>query len=680
MDHTFTNRLIDETSPYLKQHAHNPVEWFPWGPEALQKSKELDLPILASIGYSACHWCHVMENESFENEVVATFMNEHFINIKIDREERPDLDHIYMEAVQAIAGSGGWPLNVFLTPDQKPFYGGTYFPPQKAYNRPSWLEVLLGISDKWQNNRADVIKQADHLFEHMSTSANQLFHFISAEDKMEFVSSDCDIMVENILVKADKVNGGFGSAPKFPQTFTIQYLIMYGHFSKNGVSGEQGFLSLKKMLNGGIYDHLAGGMSRYSTDNEWLAPHFEKMLYDNALLVNVLCDAYQVTHDHVFKKRIEKTLYFLGAEMKNSEGGYYAAFDADSEGVEGKFYVWDKQEIEQLLHEDAPLYCDWYGITEQGNWERKNILAVQDNLESIVENHGITITEAEERINHANEVLLLTRKKRVHPAVDDKILLGWNALLITAYCKAFAALQTENYKSEAIELFDFIISRFKKPNGDFYHTYKNGIASHPAFLDDFAYLVQAGILLSEISTDPRFLREAKTITEYVLLHFSEEGGMFYFTNKYQQDVLMRKKEIYDGAVPSGNSILAENLMYLGLVYNKPEWKERAENMIWSLKEVMLKYPSSFAIWATLYLKATTGFQEIVVTGKNLMEVVPDILALYIPHKILQASSVPADFPLLKNKAFGEDATFYICKQYVCSAPVKSLEEFKKSLN
>ncbi|MEJ7627349.1 MAG: thioredoxin domain-containing protein [Ferruginibacter sp.] len=682
MESKFTNRLIKETSPYLLQHAHNPVDWYPWGKEALQKAKDLDLPILASIGYSACHWCHVMEHESFENEEVADYMNKNFINIKIDREERPDLDHIYMEAVQAITGSGGWPLNIFLTPDAKPFYGGTYFPPQKAHNRSSWIDILNFIHSSWNNKKEEILEQADTLVDHIRSSGNQLLkkNAVAAESLDNiFTYNDCSTIAENILLKADKEEGGFGVAPKFPQTFTIQYLLQYGYFFKHQPSTEHALLSLKKMLNGGIYDHLAGGLARYSTDRTWLAPHFEKMLYDNALLVNVLCDAYQVTHDNFFKKGIEKTLSFLLREMKHKEGGFYAAFDADSEGVEGKFYVWDKNEILEIIKDDALLCCEWYGVIDAGNWEGKNILHIHKDPEVFAKEKNITVAHLELLVEKWNFQLLEVRKKRIHPSLDDKLILGWNALLLTAFCKSYAATGISTYYREAIELYNFISVSFKNEDG-YFHTFKNGIASQPAFLDDLAYYIQACLLLQEITSDQQYLQKATELTEYVTEHFLDiETGMYFFTNINQDDVIIRKTEIYDGAVPSGNSIMIENLLQLSILINKNDWGGIASNALFNLKEVIIKYPTSFAIWAATLLKTSIGVHEIVITGHNIKDTRDEILSLYIPNKVLQSSDKLIDYPLLNNKKFEDTSWIYLCKKYSCFDPVQEVGALKKQL-
>ena len=677
----FSNQLINESSPYLLQHAHNPVQWYPWGEEALNKAKELDLPILVSIGYSACHWCHVMERESFEDEAVAVYMNEHFINIKIDREERPDLDHIYMDAVQAVAGNGGWPLNVFLTTDAKPFYGGTYFPPQKAYNRPSWKDVLMNINAAWKDRRDELIQQAENLTDHISLAGN-LFNKKDNDhpDASEtgFTVEQCHTITENILKTADTIHGGFGSAPKFPQTFTIQFLLAYGYFFDHKKALEQAELSIQKMLNGGIYDHLAGGLARYSTDSQWLAPHFEKMLYDNALLASVLADAYQVTHNEIYEKAIRRTIGYFIKEMKQESGGFFAALDADSEGEEGKFYVWDKKEIDMILGEDSTLYCKWFGVLETGNWEGKNILHVSLDEALFAKENDISSTALKSLIINCNEKLLKERNKRPRPLTDDKILLGWNALFLTALCKAAAALGDENYKKEAISLFEFIMNNFSAEGMICFHTYKNGKAKHPAFLDDYAYLIQACIYLQEITADQQYLVEAQRLTRYVIDNFSnKETGFFYYTHQKQLDIITRKLEFYDGAIPSGNSIMAENLFYLALIFEEKNWQLRAQKITHSLAETVVKYPTSFAVWALSILKQAIGINEIIIAGKNAAQSSKELLRFYLPNKVfLSAHTETAGFPLLNGKNFHETSLIYLCRNYQCLEPVKTVNELK----
>ncbi|MEO7524624.1 MAG: thioredoxin domain-containing protein [Ferruginibacter sp.] len=684
MEHAFTNELIHESSPYLLQHAHNPVKWHPWGEQALAKAREMDRPILVSIGYAACHWCHVMEKESFENEDVAAYMNEHFINIKIDREERPDLDHIYMDAVQAIAGNGGWPLNVFLTTEAKPFYGGTYFPPQKAFNRPSWTDVLSFVDDAWKNRRSEIEQQANTLLEHINSSTdfigeNAIAGTLAGENN--FTAEQCKLIAENILKSADTLHGGFGNAPKFPQTFTIQFLLAYAHHFEDGKALKHAEFSLIKMLDGGIYDHLAGGLARYSTDAAWLAPHFEKMLYDNALLVNVLCDAFQITGNDFYRNAIDKTLSFFINEMQHPAGGFYAALDADSEGVEGKFYVWDKAEIDLILGADSKIFCAWYGVTENGNWEHSNILHITHTKENFAAEHGLGISQLDVLLITSENKLLTIRNKRIRPATDDKIILGWNALLLTAFCKASVALENEDYKIRAIALFEFIIEKFSKDGDILYHTYKNDVAKHPAYLDDYAYLIQSCIFLQQMVPGQEYLMHAKKLTIFVIEHFqNQENDFFYYTHKDQKDVITRKIEIYDNAVPSGNSIMAENLFYLSIVFDEPGWWAIANKMLNTLSGIIIKYPSSFGIWAFSIFKQVSGIKEIVITGKNAKKLLGEILKTYLPAKVLLSAAFEPDLPLFKNKIFGSQPLIYVCKNYSCSPAVKDLEDFKELLN
>ncbi|MGG9961607.1 thioredoxin domain-containing protein [Ferruginibacter sp. SUN106] len=682
MTHQFTNRLINESSPYLLQHAHNPVDWYAWGDEALQKAKAEDKIILVSIGYAACHWCHVMEKESFENEIVAKQMNDNFINIKIDREERPDLDHVYMDAVQAITGSGGWPLNVFLTPDAKPFYGGTYFPPVKAYNRSSWPEVLTALAQSWREKRGEIESQADNLVGHLQ-QANNFGQILAPVNDTVFTKDNCYSITENILKQADKEWGGFGKAPKFPQTFTIQYLLQYHYYTKDTAALNQALLSVDKMLEGGIYDHVGGGFARYSTDNEWLAPHFEKMLYDNALLLNIICDAYQVTQDKKYEGAIRKTISFVQRELMDKQGGFYAALDADSEGEEGKFYVWTKNEIDTILGDDAPLFCEFFDVSEKGNWEGNNILRTLKNEAVFVAGKGLEKEQFAATINKCLQQLLTERNKRIRPITDDKILLGWNALMITALCKSAAALHDEEYKNLAVTTIDFLLQKFKKNTAGFecLHTYKNGLAKYPAFLDDYAYLVQACIQLQEITSNTNYLDFAKEITQLVIDNFMDaDTGYFFFTHQGQEDIILRKKEVYDGATPSGNSVMAENLFYLAVVFDNRVWYTMAEKITASLAAAIVKYPTSFGIWASLLLKNTLGINELVIAGKNFNSLRDQLLQLYLPGKIVQAAANENKrYPMLTGKTAGNETFFYLCRQYNCKTPVNTLEALMKQI-
>ncbi len=676
-----TNQLIQETSPYLLQHAHNPVNWYSWGEEALHKAKNENKPILVSIGYAACHWCHVMERESFEDDATAKVMNEHFINIKIDREERPDLDHIYMDAVQAMTGSGGWPLNVFLTPDGKPFYGGTYFPPQKAFNRPSWLDTLSSIMQAFSERRHEIDAQAENLMQHLTQSNS--FGMQKVAETEVFAADKLDEAFQNVMKSADKEWGGFGKAPKFPQTFSIQFLLRYHYITKNEEALQQALLSLDKMIEGGIYDQAGGGFTRYSTDTEWLAPHFEKMLYDNALLVIALSEAFQLTGKLRYKEVIDETMEFVQRELLHPDKAFYAALDADSEGVEGKFYVWSLEEVNVLLGKEAEIFCEYYDITAHGNWEETNILRVKKPLEKFALEKNLPIDDLKKILAEGRSKLLEKRKERTRPLLDDKILLGWNALMNTACSKAFAATGNEQFKQLAKDNMQFLLTHFAaKRENEFYHTWKNDIAKYPAFLDDYAYLVQALIQLHEITADTNWLIKARSITEYVLNNFSEEGtGFFFYTPVGQTDVIVRKKEVYDGAVPSGNAVMAYNLYHLSIFFDLPEWKQRCYDMVSSLGKAITRHPSSFGVWCSLLQEIVSGTNEIVVVGNNFQEVQQEILSHYLPHKVVMASKNDDPmFPLLVEKTGTDRTTIYLCRTYTCLNPVFSAKDLITLIN
>lgn len=677
MTHNHTNHLIRETSPYLLQHAHNPVNWYPWGEEALQKALAEDKPILVSIGYAACHWCHVMERESFEDETTAALMNEYFVNIKIDREERPDLDHIYMDAVQAMTGSGGWPLNVFLTPDTRPFFGGTYFPPERAYNRPGWKEILTGIHKSYLEKKEEIISQAESLTGHLLSSNSFGIQQQGSGDDI-FSDAQLQTIAENLLANADTEWGGFGKAPKFPQTFSIQYLLRHYHFTKDASALKQALLSLDKMIDGGIYDQLGGGFARYSTDNEWLAPHFEKMLYDNALLVSVLAEAHQLTGTPRYAGAIRQTLAFVEREMLSEEGGFYSALDADSEGVEGKFYTWSKAEIEALLGNDATVFCAYYNVKEKGNWEHTNILRITKPVNLFAEENKIPLMDLEQRLAGCRQILMLERSKRIRPQLDDKILLGWNALMNTAYSKAYAALGEEAYRQMAIQNMQFLEDKLDGDEEHWQHTYKNGRARIDAFLDDYAYLIQAYIHLQEITGNGNYLLKAKALTEWVVENFEEgDTGFFFYTHQYQTDVIVRKKEVYDGAVPSGNAIMVQNLLYLSIVFNRKEWTDRSQSLLRSLGKAVTQYPGSFGVWAMNLQLVTKGMMEIAIVGQQANDFLCHVLRKFAPNKIIQAQETKSGlFPLLAGKECGEgcSATFYLCRDYTCQKPFLTVNE------
>ena len=665
----FTNELIHETSPYLLQHAHNPVNWIPWSDSLFEIATAQNKPILLSIGYAACHWCHVMERESFESLEVAAYMNAHFINVKVDREERPDVDHLYMDALQAMTGSGGWPLNIFLLPNGKPFYGGTYFPPIAMQNRASWMDVLKGVQNAFENNNEKLVEQATHLANHL-VQANIKLLEIEGSDNENFIANkeELDVMANRILLSADTTWGGFGAAPKFPQTFSLQMLLRHYYVFNNEASLYQVKLSLDKMIQGGIYDHLGGGFSRYSTDAQWQAPHFEKMLYDNALLVGVLAEAYQVTKKEDYKIVIYKTIQFLERELSNEQGAFYAALDADSDGVEGKFYTWTYEELKKIIPADSfENFANYYQIKEQGNWEHTNILWTQTQfLES----------EKEEFKDIKNDLFEI-RSKRIRPALDHKVILSWNALMITGLCKSAAALSDSSLRDKATKCMQWIeLNMLNATENYFYHTNTNGINKSFAFLDDYASLIQAYIFLQEITGDLSYAYKAKQWTEYVQLHFiDEEDVFFYFTAAYQKDVIIRKKDNYDGAQPSANAMMSFNLLYLANMFDLPVWKVQSHKMVNAMHKKMIQHPSSFGCWAQTYSLMIFGFTEIVSIGSNAQKAIMELQSLFLPFKMLLISNqYDPSFSLLNGKQL-YDNQYFICNQGTCSAPYKNLNDF-----
>jgi uncharacterized protein len=710
------NHLIHETSPYLLQHAHNPVNWHAWKPEAFERARAEDKPILVSIGYSTCHWCHVMERESFEDEGVAAMMNEYFINIKVDREERPDVDQIYMEACQVISGSGGWPLNCFLTPDGRPFFAGTYYPPQPAHSRPSWSQVLNNIANAFHNKRDTVEAQASQLTDIIKNADKNYIKIKNEELGIRSENTDGGIftpaLLENIYYalreRFDRLEGGFGGAPKFPGTMGIQYLLDYHFYTKNPEALVHAELSLTKMIQGGIYDQLGGGFARYATDREWLIPHFEKMLYDNALLINVLSETYKLTKKNIYRETIEETLEFIEREMtadvrcQMSEvranvdtfdikhltsdinfGGFYAAYDADSEGVEGKFYVWDKSEIDAILGENAPSFCAFYDITEGGNWEHSNILWRHKSYEEFEGLTNMSVTDLKEKLKISRDKLFKIRNARIKPGLDDKILLSWNALMISAYAKAFEATGMEGYRKRAIESLEFVLEHFKNEQTlGFFHTYKNGKKQYDAFLEDYAYLIEALLDVYSICFDKQYLVLAQTYTNDVLKNFLDNtDNLFYFTSSKQKDVLLRKKDLFDNAMPSGNSTMAKNLMRLGIMLDDEKYKTLSINMLKAVLEVIERYPSSFSKWASVVLSTVHTPYEIAVVGEKSFEKVGEINALFLPNKILMASVKEDEtLPLLRGREVEGETLIYLCQNYTCRMPVKIIEDFITTLS
>jgi|694.fasta_scaffold11152_6 uncharacterized protein YyaL (SSP411 family) len=661
----FTNCLIEETSPYLLQHAHNPVDWVAWSSSLFAEAQKNNKPILLSIGYSACHWCHVMERESFEDETVAAYMNANFINVKVDREERPDVDHIYMDALQAMTGSGGWPLNIFLLPNGKPFFGGTYFPPKTLPQRASWLDVLKGVSEAYTNNHEKINDQAEQLTQHLlkKNIIHQSASLASASasengDNELPTKEELEIIGNRILQNADTMWGGFGVAPKFPQTFCLQMLFRNYKINGNESCMVHAVRSIDKMIQGGLYDHLGGGFARYSTDAQWQAPHFEKMLYDNALLIGVMAEAYQITQKDIYASIIKQTVSFLKTELSNQQGAYYAALDADSEGVEGKFYTWSYDEIEKLV--DPSLFtefCNYYQVTQNGNWEHTNILWTTEALEK---------SFTPEFVN-AKNILFNHRSKRIRPALDYKIILSWNCLLITALCKAYAAIGDEQYKKAAIDAIVWVENNFSDNDQEhLFHTNTNGVKKSFAFLDDYGALIQSYIQLQEITGDTQYLHKAEKWMGYVQAHFlDEEGVFFYYTAQYQTDVIVRQKDTYDGAQPSGNALICMSLYYLGHVFDRANWISQSERMIHQMRKLIIQYPSSFSYWGQCFSWMAADAIELVAIGPKVHNSLKKVLSPFQPHKILVFSDKEDSGLASTIGKYSLNNQYYICVNKTC---------------
>ena len=677
------NRLQHETSPYLLQHANNPVDWHAWKPEAFDKAKKEDKPILVSIGYSTCHWCHVMERESFENEAVAQFMNRHFINIKVDREERPDVDQIYMEACQAINGSGGWPLNCFLLPDGRPYFAGTYYPPQQMHNRPSWTQLMSYMSKAYAERKKEVEQQSEQLMDAIRRSERLFLSSEGAEETAQFSAQAATNIQDALLKQADQKEGGFGGAPKFPSTMALRYLLDYHCLHRSEPAKNHLIFSLERMVRGGIYDQLGGGFARYATDRAWLVPHFEKMLYDNALLVGLLSDAYRAFGQPEYETAVHETLAWVEREMTNQDGGFYAALDADSEGEEGKFYVWQKAEIDSLLPaEQAATFCAYYGVSKAGNWEGVNILHRHQDLAAFAIEQGMTREQARAQLSDARMRLFAEREKRIRPGRDEKVILAWNAMMATAYAKAYAAFGKKDYLKAAERNLDFLLDKLAMPEAPrLYHTYKDGQAQYEAYLDDYALLTEAMLAVYQVNFEEKWLYKAEEITDYVVEHYFDPADqLFYFTAAQQEDLPLRRKEMYDSATPSGNSTMVHNLQQLAILHGRDDYRRLAVSVLQAVKASAEKYPLSFSRWARALLHAVNPFYELAVVGAQAKAKAKHLNETYFPNTVLMASATAQeDWPLLAGKSTDGDTNIFICQEYACQQPVKTVEEAKDRL-
>jgi len=657
----FTNRLIKESSPYLLQHAHNPVNWYPWGKEALEKAKEENKLIIVSIGYAACHWCHVMEHESFEDKEVARFMNANFVCIKVDREERPDIDQVYMNAIQLITGNGGWPLNCITLPDGRPVYGGTYF------KKENWIDMLTQVSAFVKDNPEKAEQQAKSLTE--GVRSEQLFNLSS--EKSEFTITDLHEVFAIWKRNIDYKYGGTNGAPKFPMPTGYQFLLHYHFLTKDEDALKAVTTTLHKMADGGIYDQIGGGFARYSTDIYWKAPHFEKMLYDNAQLISLYSTAYQQTKDPYYKIVVEETIEFIQRELTSAEGAFYSSLDADSENEEGKFYVWTKNELQKILGEKADIIIEYYNVTEEGNWENgTNILLKSDNDKKIAEKYEITEQELGLRITQAKKILLKDREKRIRPGLDDKILTSWNALMLKAYVDAYRVFDDEKYLEAAIKNADFINLKIKSADGSLFRNYKNGKASINAFLDDYAFTIESFILLYQATFNEKWLFEALELVQYSIAHFyNKTSGMFYYTSNLDPALIARKMEISDNVIPASNSSMAKNLFVLGKYFSNDEYIRMSKKMLKMVGQNTVKNGAYFANWNILMAWFINDPFEVAIVGKDYEAKRKEFDKHYLPNVFLSGGVKEGNLPLLENKLVKGQTTIYVCKNKTCKLPL-----------
>ncbi|MBI2280642.1 MAG: thioredoxin domain-containing protein [Bacteroidetes bacterium] len=668
--HQYTNALINETSPYLLQHAHNPVNWYAWNSETLEKAKKEDKLLLISIGYSACHWCHVMEHESFENEEVAKIMNQHFICIKVDREERPDIDQIYMNAVQLMNGQGGWPLNCFALPNGKPFYGGTYFQTNQ------WKHILQAIAGEYEANPQKVIEYADELTKGIKES--ELLPKITHHNP--FTMDVLEVAVQRFKTQFDYTEGGANRAPKFPLPNNYEFLLDYYYHTNDKTILQFVDLTLTKMAFGGIYDQIGGGFARYSTDSYWKVPHFEKMLYDNAQLVLLYSKAYQLTKNKLYKHVVYQTLEFIEREMTTENGAFYSALDADSEGEEGKFYVWTKNELQTLLAADYPLIEDYYNINKHGEWEENYILLRKDDDEIIAKNFHLTPKELEQKIENINKILLEARSKKIRPGLDDKTLTSWNALMLKGYVDAYNTFGEKEFLTSAIKNATFITEIQLRKDGGLNHNYKNGTSNLDGYLEDYCFTIEAFIALYEATFDEKWLEFAKQLMDYTIVHFyDEKTGFFFFTSDEAKGLIARKMELSDNVIPASNSSIAKGLFLLGLYFEKDDYTKKATQMLKNIEAQIPKYVSGYSNWASLLLNQIKPLYEIVITGGDAHEKRNEFYQTYLPNKIIIGSIKKSNLPLLHEKQTNRKTMIYVCYNKTCQKPVETVGEALKQI-
>ncbi len=670
-----TNSLINETSPYLLQHAHNPVNWFPWNDKILDKAKAENKLIIISVGYAACHWCHVMEHESFENEDVAKVMNQNYLSIKVDREERPDVDQAYMSAVQLMTGSGGWPMNVVALPDGRPVWGGTYF------KKEQWMSVLTQISDLYQENPEQLLEYANKL----EKGLHQL-QIIAPIEEEQFLKKEDFIPILNKWKRNfDHRDGGMSQVPKFVIPSNFQFLLRYSFQNNDEKLKEFVLKSLDKISYGGIYDHIEGGFSRYSVDERWHIPHFEKMLYDNAQMVNLYSEAYKATNDNWYKEVVTQTLEFVKNDLTSSEGGFYSSLDADSLDAENKleegaYYSWTKTDLKQLLNEDFELFADYFNINPTGKWEKDVYVPIRTlSNEQFIQKHSISSEELIEKKENWREILQQHRASRDKPRLDDKQLTSWNALMISGYIEAYKAFQTDDYLDAALKNAEFIVNNLYKEDGSLHHSYKNGQSKINGYLEDYAFTIEAFLKIYEVSLKETWLDHALELTKYCLDKFyDQEKAFFYFTSKEDRALITRNIDLNDNVLPSANSTMAKNLFKLSKYFDISEYLEISKEMLLKVNPQLEDYPQGYSNWLDLKMNFTFPYFEVVITGDNSVKIIQELNSNYLPNILLDGTEkVNNTRSLLKNRYKKEEDLIYVCEEGNCKLPVKTVDECLK---
>jgi len=668
-----SNNLINENSPYLLQHAYNPVDWNPWDKQYLEKAKKENKLVVISIGYSSCHWCHVMEKESFEDSLVASIMNEKYISIKVDREERPDVDQVYMNAVQLMTGSGGWPLNVVTLPDGRPIWGGTYFP------KDQWINALTQISDLYNKEPEKFINYAETLEKGIKS-----LDIITTNDNQELASIDLDKHIRSLVNKIDKKNGGFSGAPKFMMPNNIHFLLRSAYQNNDKETLKLVNLTLEKMAYGGVYDQIGGGFSRYSTDDKWHIPHFEKMLYDNAQLISLYSDAYLVTNNDLYKNVVYETIAFVLKELKNPNGGFYSSIDADSKSLDGKenegaYYIWKEDELKKLLKDDFVVFSDYYNINEYGYWEDDNYVLIKNKSDAaFAKAHNLSKEQVSQKIDTWKKILIKARNKRSMPNIDDKILTSWNGLMINAFIDAYRVFKDENFLDVASSSAEFIVKNMKKTDGGLYHSHKDGKSKINGYLEDYAAAIQAFLNLYENTLDEKWLNISNDLMKYTYENFfNDETNMFYFTSKLDDKLISRTIAFRDNVIPSSNSIMANNLFKLSHYFDNKTYLNSSQQMVNNIKDQIELYPGGFSNWMNLILNINKNFYEVAVVGSKAIEKIKELNENYLPNKIIIGSLENNSLPLLKNRYVEGETYIYVCVNKACKMPVKTVKEALK---